>query len=84
MKIFHHILVIFCKLKRGRTLMQPLLHNYIIWFLSLSPFVSSSLRPSVPQAPPPPVSSYSPLIAVIPGSFFPSMYSSIAPPPVET
>ena len=27
---------------------------------------------------------YSPLIAVIPGSFFPSMYSSIAPPPVET
>jgi hypothetical protein len=28
--------------------------------------------------------SYSPLIAVIPGSFFPSIYSSIAPPPVET
>jgi hypothetical protein len=30
------------------------------------------------------LSSYSPLIAVIPGSFFPSIYSSIAPPPVET
>jgi hypothetical protein len=28
--------------------------------------------------------SYSPRIAVIPGSFFPSIYSSMAPPPVET
>jgi hypothetical protein len=27
---------------------------------------------------------YSPRIAVIPGSFLPSMYSSIAPPPVDT
>ncbi len=27
---------------------------------------------------------YSFLIAVIPGSFFPSMYSSMAPPPVDT
>jgi hypothetical protein len=27
---------------------------------------------------------YSPLIATIPGSFLPSIYSSMAPPPVET
>ena len=43
--------------------------------LSLRPFVSSSLRLYV---------FYSPLIAVIPGNFLPSMYSSIAPPPVDT
>ena len=28
--------------------------------------------------------TYSPRIAVIPGSFLPSIYSSIAPPPVDT
>ena len=62
--------------------MQPFYFGLRIWDfgfylpLSLSPslFVPSSLSPSV----------YSPLMAVIPGSFFPSIYSSIAPPPVDT
>ena len=62
------------KTKKGRILLQPFIKIQIN--IPALPFSSSPCLPFF--------FSYSPLIAVIPGSFLPSIYSSIAPPPVET
>ena len=62
------------KTKKGRILLQPFINIQLR--IQALPFSSSPFLPFILY--------YSPRIAVIPGSFFPSIYSSIAPPPVET